>query len=280
MSVCMCVFSGIRSFLESSKVLDPHSSISALPPERSHIRFTSINFAKNQLFLSLIGLSPLTSSHPRLLLQTSVRSSKRHYAFFNLFKIRSLSFGSNEANLTPLSTCFGYASTSLLTHTCFIQSLTHYAKGTLSLCFNKLKHKLQLLVSILFQIFSLPTVQGSFHLSLTVLVHYRSIYHIQAQKVVLLSSNSLTCSTFLFYTFSSYRTFTFFGHASQTCFAQIYRNCLLRFLSPILTESRLISFPKGTKMFQFPLCESLCGFPRWVFVPFSRFVLDTTFRIV
>ena len=52
------------------------------------------------------------------------------------------------------------------------------------------------------------------------------------------------------------------------------------FLSPILTESRLISFPKGTKMFQFPLCESLCGFPRWVFVPFSRFVLDTTFRIV
>ena len=111
---------GIRSFLESSKVLDPHSSISALPPEDVNWRFTSINFAKNQLSLSLIGLSPLTSSHPRLLLQTSVRSSKRHYAFFNLFKIRSLSFGSNEANLTPLSTCFCYASTSLLTHTCFI----------------------------------------------------------------------------------------------------------------------------------------------------------------
>ena len=57
-----------------------------------------MNFAKNQLFLSLIGLSPLVSSHPRLLLQTSVRSSKRLYAFFNLLKTRSLSFGSNACN--------------------------------------------------------------------------------------------------------------------------------------------------------------------------------------
>ena len=103
---------GIRSFLESSKVLDPHSSISALPPERFNRRFTSINFAKNQLFLSLIGLSPLVSSHPRLLLQTSVRSSKRLYAFFNLLKTRSLSFGSNKKNTRTLHTRFCFASTS------------------------------------------------------------------------------------------------------------------------------------------------------------------------
>lgn len=89
---------GIRSFPESSKALGPHSSTSALPPWWLHVRCTSIHFAKNQLCLSLIGLSPLASTHPRLLLQTSVRSSKRHYAFFNLLKARSLSFGSNEPN--------------------------------------------------------------------------------------------------------------------------------------------------------------------------------------
>lgn len=114
---------GIRSFPESSKVLDPHSSISALPPVCTTVRCTSIHFAKNQLCLSLIGLSPLASSHPRLLLQTSVRSSKRHYAFFNLLKARSLSFGSNEPNLRKkcsMSTRFCFASTSVLKHACFI----------------------------------------------------------------------------------------------------------------------------------------------------------------
>jgi len=72
--------------------------MSALPLLIKIKRFTSINFAKNQLSLSLIGLSPLPTSHPRLLLQTSVRSSKRNYAFFNLLIGRSLSFGSNESN--------------------------------------------------------------------------------------------------------------------------------------------------------------------------------------
>lgn len=66
------------------------------------VRCTSIHFAKNQLCLRLIGLSPLALSHPRLLLQTSVRSSKRHYAFFNLLKARSRSFGSNEPNNMPI----------------------------------------------------------------------------------------------------------------------------------------------------------------------------------
>lgn len=100
LKVClhMNTYNGLRSFPESSKVLDPHSSISALPPSCFNVRCTSIHFAKNQLYLRLIGLSPLALSHPRLLLQTSVRSFKRHYAFFNLLKARSLSFGSNEPN--------------------------------------------------------------------------------------------------------------------------------------------------------------------------------------
>eukprot|EP00982_Pelagococcus_subviridis_P002610 20029-Pelagococcus_subviridis.AAC.2 len=84
------------------KALGPHSSRSALPPAsivKDHrVRSTSIDFAKNQLSLSLIGLSPLISSHPRLLLQTSVRSFKSRYAFCNLLEMRSLSFGSNDAD--------------------------------------------------------------------------------------------------------------------------------------------------------------------------------------
>ena len=112
---------GIRSFLESSKVLDPHSSMSALPPVTEILCTLYLNIFREEPAISKFDWPfTLISNHPRLLLQTSVRSSKRHYAFFNLFKIRSLSFGSNEPNIMPLSTCFCSASTSLLTHTCFI----------------------------------------------------------------------------------------------------------------------------------------------------------------
>jgi hypothetical protein len=45
---------------------------------------------------------------------------------------------------------------------------------------------------------------------------------------------------------SDYRTLTFFGHAFQRV-----RSDLIRFRSPLLTESRLLSFPAGTEMFQF-----------------------------
>ena len=111
--------------------MGPHSFISALPLLTLYKRFTSINFAKNQLSLSLIGLSPLPTDHPRLLLQTSVRSSKRNYAFFNLSIGRSLSFGSNESNtLHSIHTRVCFASTCPLKQAEFIYSLTHYAKGT------------------------------------------------------------------------------------------------------------------------------------------------------
>ena len=38
---------------------------------------------------------------------------------------------------------------------------------------------------------------------------------------------------------------------------------LLRFRSPLLAQSRLISFPQGTEMFHFPWCgfEGLCIHP-------------------
>ena len=44
-----------------------------------------------------------------------------------------------------------------------------------------------------------------------------------------------------------YRVFTFYDAAFQ----QLHLT-LIRFRSPLLTESLLLSFPPGTEMFQFP----------------------------
>ena len=46
-----------------------------------------------------------------------------------------------------------------------------------------------------------------------------------------------------------YRTFTVFGIPTGSL-------DLIRFRSPLLTESRLLSFPTGTEMFQFPAFAS------------------------
>ena len=45
-----------------------------------------------------------------------------------------------------------------------------------------------------------------------------------------------------------YRTITFFGSAFQPTHVG---TPLIRFRSPLLTESRLLSFPPATEMFQF-----------------------------
>ena len=55
----------------------------------------------------------------------------------------------------------------------------------------------------------------------------------------------------------AYRTVTFCGRPFQSIWLSSRRRMarshgLIRFRSPLLTESRLISFPPGTEMFQFP----------------------------
>ena len=54
-----------------------------------------------------------------------------------------------------------------------------------------------------------------------------------------------------------YRTVTFYGRPFQSVQLSLQRRMarghgLIRLRSPLLTESRLISFPPGTEMFQFP----------------------------
>ena len=89
----------IRSFLGISKALGHPFPSSSLPSLFVLRRSTSIDFVENQLFSSLISLSPLATSHPYILQHIWVRSSKKFYLFFNLLMARSLDFGSHSGNI-------------------------------------------------------------------------------------------------------------------------------------------------------------------------------------
>ena len=127
------------------------------------------------------------------------------------------------------------------------------------------------LVSVWFQgLFHSPS-WGSFHLSLTVLVHYRSLSSIQSYQMVLANSDRISpVPPYSGYPPSQqpyiYRTITLYGQPFQTILFQLLkimqvllpprtkalRFGLFRFRSPLLTESLLFSLPPGTQMFQFP----------------------------
>ena len=94
--------------------------------------------------------------------------------------VSSLDFGSNDAyfNFRPIQTRFPYAYTSeMLKLACNINSLAHSSIGTTSP-----KFRLCQLVSIRFQVLFHSPNRGTFHLSLTVLVHYRCLYVFSLNK--------------------------------------------------------------------------------------------------
>lgn len=64
------------------------------------------HFGEYELFLSLIGLSPLPTAHPEAFQRLSVRSSTLFYQSFNLAMGRSLSFASTPTDYNAL---FGLA---------------------------------------------------------------------------------------------------------------------------------------------------------------------------
>ena len=130
---------------------------------------TSIVFAENQLFPGLIGLSPLNTTHPRIFQHSPVRSSSACYRTFNLVMPRSPGFGSNASNSVALfrlafaaPTPIGLSLLDTLSHRPIIQEVRCQPCG------------LQLLVGNRFQVLFHSPCRGAFHLSLTVLVRYRS----------------------------------------------------------------------------------------------------------
>ena len=83
--------------------MGPPSPSGALPPGATGGRSTSIDFAENQLFPGLIGLSPLATAHPRLFQQAWVRPSSGRYPTFSLAMARSPGFGSPAGDWTRVS---------------------------------------------------------------------------------------------------------------------------------------------------------------------------------
>lgn len=90
--------------------------------------------------------------------------------------------------------------------------------------------------------------------------------HFQTEFLVLRPTQELNC----FLPILDYHHLRSAFPRCSSSYNQIHR--LVRFRSPLLSESRLISFPTGTQMFQFPAFASqhyvfmlryrlLCGFP-------------------
>src|SRR5215204_7504651 len=134
-----------------------------------------MHFGENQLSPSLIGLSPLPTAHPLSFQPKWVRSSTRSYPRFNLAMGRSLGFGSWSCDSIALfGLAFATASPPGLTSPHNANSQAHSSKGTQSRPPAKLdddaptacRHTVSCTIS-------LPS-RGTFHLSLTVLVRYRS----------------------------------------------------------------------------------------------------------
>src|SRR3990167_3185198 len=129
-----------------------------------------IAFGENQLSPSLFSLSLLATCHPIIFQHYPVRTSTWCYPTFILHMPRSPGFGSTPSDYRPFQTRFPYGSLLQVNLATKSNSLTHYTKGTQS-------HLavLPLFVRKRFQSLFHSPLRGSFHLSLTVLVHYRSV---------------------------------------------------------------------------------------------------------
>ena len=130
-----------------------------------------MHFGEYELFPSLIGLSPLPTGHPKTFQRQPVRASTVCYHSFTLPMGRSHGFASTTTNYSALFR-LAFATDPHL------KCLTLLATVTRRLIMQKARrhHKwLRPLVSVWFQVLFHSLIQGSFHLSLTVLVHYRSL---------------------------------------------------------------------------------------------------------
>src|SRR3954467_2002704 len=137
-----------------------------------------MHFGENQLSRSLIGLSPLTTGHPPGFQPWWVRSSTKSYLRFNLPMARSLRFGSWACYCVALlGLAFATASPHGLTSQHTANSQAHSSKGTPSPqhqhCKEVGSRALTDCRHTVSGTISLPA-RGTFHLSLTVLVRYRS----------------------------------------------------------------------------------------------------------
>jgi hypothetical protein len=132
-----------------------------------------MHFGEYELSPSLIGLSLLPSPHPEAFQRLLVRPSIPCYRNFSLDKGRSLGFASASADYAP-------SSDSLSLRLRAFWPLTLPTTATRRLIMQKARRHgacapLRPLVGVRFQDLFHSSARGAFHLSLTVLVHYRSL---------------------------------------------------------------------------------------------------------
>ena len=130
-----------------------------------------MHFGEYELSPSLISLSPLPSAHWKAFQRLPIRSSSWCYPTFNLAKGRSLGFASTPPDWPP-------SSDSLSLRLQVSRPLTLPEKVTRRFIMQKARrHSLELrpLVGAWFQELFHSSVRSAFHLSFTVLVHYRSL---------------------------------------------------------------------------------------------------------
>ena len=147
----------------------PHRN-SALPPDFFSYRCASTHFGENQLAPGSIGISPLTTAHPLLFQQKSVRTSTRYYPSFILAMVRSPGFGSTNCDYRPCQARFHFGFMVIpfnLPQPVSRRLILQQAHGQ---TLNRPPIACRLTVSCSI---SLP-FRGSFHLSLAVLFLYRS----------------------------------------------------------------------------------------------------------
>ena len=130
-----------------------------------------MHFGEYELFPSLIGLSPLPTGHPKTFQRQPVRSSTLCYQSFNLPMGRSQGFASNTTDSIALfRLAFATAP--------HLKCLTLPATLTRRLIMQKARRhseELRPLVGVRFQVLFQLSIRNAFHLSFTVLVHYRSL---------------------------------------------------------------------------------------------------------
>lgn len=131
-----------------------------------------MHFGEYELSPSLISLSPLPAPHSKAFQRLTIRSSSWCYPTFNLDTGRSLGFASAPCDSLALFR-LAFASAARL------KRLTLPQKTTRRFIMQKARrHIISMLRPLagrrVQELFHSP-VRGAFHLSLTVLVHYRSL---------------------------------------------------------------------------------------------------------
>ena len=168
---CRTLARGIRSLIGSVSFRTVQTFQCSTPKGNTR-REPESSFGENQLLPSSVSFSLQPTTHPKMLNNLRVRSSIRISTNFNLVMGSSPGFGSDTNDERAIHTRFrcGSIRKGLSRAEC-INSLAHSSIGTPWRTLLPSPTPCRCVVSVLFH----SPHRGSFHLSLTVLIHYRSL---------------------------------------------------------------------------------------------------------